>query len=77
MLCEVKMGFLGVVARPFRVLGRGIKQILAELSKVVTPTVKSWLGWCIAVFVFVSLLMVLVGLGDMGLGRLTLWVFGG
>lgn len=71
------MGILGVVARPFMVLGRGIRQVVAELSKVVTPTVKSWLGWCVAVFVFVSLLMVLVGLGDMGLGRLTLWVFGG
>ena len=70
------MGILGVVSRPFMALGWGIKQVAAELSKVVTPTVKSWLGWCIAVFVFVSLLMVVVGLGDMGLGRLTLWVFG-
>lgn len=60
--------FLGVI--------RFVKQVVAEIRKVVTPTVREWAGWCVASGIFVLLLMALVSGMDFGLGKLTLWVFG-
>lgn len=47
-----------------------------EIGKVVTPTVAQWAGWCLAATVFALLLMMFVTGTDLGLGRLTLRVFG-
>ena len=60
----------------FMRLGLFIKQIIDELSKVVTPTSKELFFWALAVFIFVLLLMALVTGMDFGLGKLTLWIFG-
>lgn len=60
--------FLGII--------RFVKQVVAEIRKVVTPTVREWAGWCVASGIFVLLLMALVSGMDFGLGKLTLWVFG-
>ena len=60
----------------FMRLGLFIKQIIAELRKVVTPTSKDLFFWSLAVFIFVLLLMALVTGMDFGLGKLTLWIFG-
>lgn len=65
---KVGQGFLGV--------GRFVKQVVDEIRKVVTPTVREWIGWCVASGIFVLLLMALVMGMDFGLGKLTLWVFG-
>lgn len=65
---KVGQGFLGV--------GRFVKQVVDEIRKVVTPTVREWAGWCVASGIFVLLLMALVSGMDFGLGKLTLWVFG-
>lgn len=65
---KVGQGFLGV--------GRFVKQIVDEIRKVVTPTVREWIGWCVASGIFVLLLMALVTGMDFGLGKLTLWFFG-
>ncbi|MDF7663348.1 preprotein translocase subunit SecE [Bifidobacterium sp. ESL0763] len=60
----------------FMRIGLFIKQIIDELRKVVTPTTKELAGWSIAVFIFVVLLMAAVTGMDLGLGKLTLWIFG-
>lgn len=65
---KVCQGFLGV--------GRFVKQVVDEIRKVVTPTVREWIGWCVASGIFVLLLMALVMGMDFGLGKLTLWIFG-
>ncbi|WEV72248.1 preprotein translocase subunit SecE [Bifidobacterium sp. ESL0790] len=60
----------------FMRIGLFIKQIIDELRKVVTPTTKELAGWSVAVFIFVVLLMAAVTGMDLGLGKLTLWIFG-
>ncbi len=57
-------------------IGRFIKQIIDELRKVVTPTGKELVLWALAVLIFVLLLMAFVTAMDLGLGKLTLWMFG-
>ncbi|BDZ41221.1 hypothetical protein GCM10025865_05200 [Paraoerskovia sediminicola] len=53
-----------------------VRQIVAELGKVVTPT-RSELGTYITVvLVFLVVMMGFITLVDYGLGSLTLWVFG-
>ena len=60
----------------FMRIGLFIKQIIDELRKVVTPTAKELFFWALAGLIFVLLLMALVTGMDLGLGKLTLWVFG-
>ena len=60
----------------FMRIGLFIKQIIDEMRKVVTPTGKELLGWAVAVFIFVLLLMAFVTAMDLGLGKLVMWVFG-
>lgn len=56
--------------------GGFIAGIITELRKTVTPTVKEWLGWSIAVLVFVLFLMFAMTGLDGVLGELTLRIFG-
>lgn len=57
-------------------IGGFITGIITELRKTVTPTVKEWLGWSIAVLVFVLLLMLAMTGLDGVLGELALRIFG-
>lgn len=57
-------------------IGGFIAGIITELRKTVTPTVKEWLGWSIAVLVFVLCLMLAMTGLDRVLGELTLRIFG-
>lgn len=57
-------------------IGGFITGIITELRKTVTPTVKEWLGWSIAVLVFVLFLMLAMTGLDGVLGELTLRMFG-
>ena len=57
-------------------IGGFIAGIITELRKTVTPTVKEWLGWSIAVLVFVLFLMLAITGLDGVLGELTLRIFG-
>ena len=68
------MGVLTKVGRSFLAIGRFIRQVFAELSKVVTPTARKLAGWSFAVLVFVFLLMAFITAGDYGLGKLVMWV---
>lgn len=60
----------------FMRIGLFIKQIIAELHKVVAPTRKELFNWFIAVLIFVVLLMLFVTALDFGLGKLDLLIFG-
>lgn len=57
-------------------VGKYIRQTIDETRKTVTPTVKQWAGWSVAVFVFVIILMAATSGMDFGFGKLTLWIFG-
>lgn len=62
---------------PIAVVVLFVRQVIAELRKVVTPT-RNELGTYIAVvLVFVVAVMAYVGLLDFAFGRLVLWAFGG
>ncbi|WP_297315949.1 preprotein translocase subunit SecE [Bifidobacterium indicum] len=60
----------------FMRIGLFIKQVIDEIRKVVAPTGKELLGWSVAVFIFVLLLMLFVTVLDFGLGKLVFLVFG-
>ncbi|WP_445341935.1 preprotein translocase subunit SecE [Bifidobacterium sp. ESL0827] len=66
---EAKLNF-------FMRIGLFIKQVIDEIRKVVTPTGKELVGWSVAVFIFVLLLMIFVTAMDFGLGKLALLIFG-
>ncbi|WP_018143358.1 preprotein translocase subunit SecE [Alloscardovia criceti] len=57
-------------------VGMFIRQMFEEISKVVAPSGKELLGWSVAVFIFVVLLMVFITSLDFGLGKLMVALFG-
>ncbi len=65
------------VSRMFRGLSLFIRQILAELRKVVRPTGRELLNYTIVVIVFVLVIMAIVGGLDWAFHRLVLLVFAG
>jgi preprotein translocase subunit SecE len=54
-----------------------LRQVVAELKKVVRPTRSELLTYTAVVLVFVLAVMTYVSLLDFGFGKLVLWVFGG
>lgn len=62
---------------PFARLARFVRQVVAELRKVVRPSRNDLIGYATAVLVFVAAVMAFVTLVDLGVGSLTAWVFGG
>lgn len=53
-----------------------VRQVIAELKKVVRPTRSELWTYFVAVLVFVLIVMAFVGLLDLVFGRAVLWVFG-
>jgi preprotein translocase subunit SecE len=53
-----------------------IRQVVAELRKVVWPTQEQLITYFIVVLVFVLVVMTMVSLLDLGFGRLAFAVFG-
>ena len=53
-----------------------LRQIIAELKKVVRPTRSELFTYTSVVVVFVLVVMAFVTVLDLGIGRVTLWVFG-
>lgn len=62
----------GPVAR----IGRFIREVIAELGKVIWPTRKELVTYTIVVIVFVSFMVALVAGMDIAFARAVLWVFG-
>jgi len=54
-----------------------VRQVVAELKKVVRPTRSELLTYTSVVLVFVLVVMAFVTALDFVIGRVTLWVFGG
>ena len=60
-----------------RGLGLFLRQVVAELRKVVRPTRSELITYTTVVLVFVLAVMAFVSVLDFGFGKLVLWVFGG
>lgn len=56
---------------------RFVREVIAELRKVVTPTRNELFTYSAVVVVFLIIMMAYVGVLDYGVGRLVLWAFGG
>ena len=54
-----------------------IADSIAELKKVVRPTRSELITYTSVVLVFVAVIMAFVTVLDLGIGKLTFWVFGG
>lgn len=54
-----------------------VRQVIAELKKVVRPTRSELITYTTVVLVFVAVVMAFVTLVDLGVGSLVGWVFGG
>ena len=54
-----------------------LRQVVAELRKVVRPTRTELMTYTGVVLVFVLAVMLFVTVLDFGLGKLVLWAFGG
>ena len=54
-----------------------VRQVVAELKKVVWPTRPDLLRYTGVVLVFVAFVMAFVTLVDLGVGSMVGWVFGG
>jgi len=61
---------------PFSRLALFIRQVIAELRKVVTPTRKELWSFIVVVLVFVIIVMAIVGVLDWLFGWVVLYVFG-
>ena len=61
---------------PFARIALFIRQVVAELKKVVTPTRKELFSFTAVVLVFVVIMMALVWAMDQVFGTLVLYVFG-
>ena len=64
------------VSRFFRALSLFVSQILDELRKVVRPTRHELWNYTLVVIVFVSFMMALVSVFDLGFSKLVALVFG-
>lgn len=53
-----------------------IRQVIAELKKVIWPSQEEWWTYFLVVLVFVITIMIYTGLLDFAFGQLSVWVFG-
>jgi preprotein translocase subunit SecE len=67
-----ELGRRGIFAR----LINFVREVVAELRKVIWPTRKELLTYTAVVVVFVAFMLTIVGLLDLGFARAVLWVFG-
>ena len=61
---------------PFVLIATYLKQVVAELRKVIWPSRKQMVSYTSVVLVFLVFVVTLIGLVDLGLAKLVLWVFG-
>ena len=66
----------GSTANPFVYVYNYLKQVVAEMRKVIWPNRKQMLTYTSVVLVFLAFMVALVGLTDLGLTKLVLLVFG-
>jgi preprotein translocase subunit SecE len=61
---------------PIGRLTRFIREVFAELRKVIWPTRKELLTYTVVVVFFVAVMLAIIGLLDVAFARAMLWVFG-
>jgi len=65
-------GRRGIFAR----LVNFVREVVAELRKVIWPTRKELMTYTLVVVFFVAIMLTVVGLLDLGFAKAVLWVFG-
>jgi preprotein translocase subunit SecE len=60
----------------FARLGRFVREIIAELRKVIWSTRRELLTYTTVVLLFVAVMMTIVAFADYGFAKLVLWTFG-
>jgi preprotein translocase subunit SecE len=63
-------------ANPFVFVYNYLKQVVAEMRKVIWPNRKQMLTYTSVVLAFLAFMVALVGLADLGLAKLVMLVFG-
>ena len=66
----------GPTRNPFVFVWNYLKQVVAELRKVIWPNRKQMIGYTTVVLVFLVFMVALIGGVDLGLAKLIMWVFG-
>jgi len=66
----------GPSRNPFAFVYDYLKQVAAELRKVIWPNRKQMMTYTSVVLVFLAFMVALIGLADFGLAKLVLLVFG-
>jgi preprotein translocase subunit SecE len=66
----------GVSRNPITFVFNYLKQVIAELRKVIWPNRKQMVSYTSVVLVFLAFMVALIGVVDLGLGKLVLLVFG-
>jgi preprotein translocase subunit SecE len=61
---------------PFAFVWNYLKQVVAELRKVIWPNRKQMVNYTAVVLVFLAFMVALIGLVDFGLAKLVMLVFG-
>lgn len=67
---------VGRFAKPFGFVYNYLKQVVAEMRKVIWPNRKQMVTYTSVVLAFLAFMVALVGLADFGLTKLVLLVFG-
>ena len=73
---KAKKAEAGSTRNPVLFVWNYLKQVVAELRKVIWPNRKQMVNYTIVVLVFLTFMTVLIGLVDLGLAKLMLQVFG-
>ena len=66
----------GSSRNPFVFIVNYIRQVVAEMKKVIWPNRQQMVNYTIVVLVFLAFMTILIGLVDLGLAKLMLQVFG-
>ncbi|MUL66644.1 preprotein translocase subunit SecE [Mycobacterium sp. CBMA 234] len=66
----------GPSRNPFVFVWNFLKQVVAELRKVIWPNRKQMIGYTTVVLAFLVFMVALIGGVDFGLAKLVMWVFG-
>lgn len=53
-----------------------VRQVIAELKKVIWPGKEEWWTYFLVVLVFVAVIMAYTGVLDLIFGQLSVWIFG-
>ena len=73
---KAKKGEGGHSRNPFAFVWNYLRQVAAEISKVIWPSRSQMVNYTIVVLLFLAFMTTLIGLVDLGLAKLVLLVFG-